>query len=63
MHNRQHTARLLLHPDAAGAVSKGESAMSTPFWDKNNHAFWFAVCIAISVVFALGYHLPHFVTG
>jgi hypothetical protein len=32
--------------------------MSTPIWDKNNHVFWFGVCIAISVAFALGYHLP-----
>jgi hypothetical protein len=33
--------------------------MSTPLWNKNNHGFWFAVCIGISVAFALGYHLPH----
>ncbi|SFL01954.1 hypothetical protein SAMN05192579_11196 [Rhodanobacter glycinis] len=32
--------------------------MSTPIWNKNNHGFWFAVCIGISVVFALSYHLP-----
>jgi len=37
--------------------------MSTPFWDKNNHAFWFTVCLAISVIFALSYRLPGIMTG
>jgi hypothetical protein len=37
--------------------------MSTPFWDKNNREFWLAVCVAISIVFALGYRLPPCIAG
>ena len=32
--------------------------MKPPLWDKQNHGFWLAVCLAISVLFALVVPLP-----
>jgi hypothetical protein len=31
------------------------AAVYTPLWHKDNYEFWYAVCIVISVVFALVY--------